>query len=42
MPVYLMHEVVPKAVMAALMMAASTCSPHFRAFLVTVLIAFRS
>ena len=38
MPVYLMHEVVPSAVMAALMAAASSCSANFRAFLVAVLI----
>ena len=34
MLVYLMHEVVPRAVMAALMAAASSCSTNFTAFLV--------
>ena len=42
MPTALMHDVVPRAVMAALMAAASSCSANFTILRVCVLIAFNA
>ena len=41
-PTWLMHAVVPSAVMAALMAAAISCNANFIAFFVAVLISVSS